>query len=332
MERGKKAAEKGELSLAAEYFRDVEELLAGEGAEYARARIEANQYLMKCYESLGDYSLVFDLYNKVNGLLKDSYHPRLAMEHHKIAGTLWWKIGLHHNALDEYEVAEELARKTGDAGNVAAVLLGVGLVETELGQFDGAEAHFNDSIDILNGLDRDWRDDINLGLAYNNRGLNSEYRGDYEDALADYQRCVEHARRIGNAMLEERGLVNAARALVVTGRFEEGRDHIHQAELLDEKVGSDEFMGGLMLARAMASLYEGELDQAREYHSKADEMMSGRLSTASIGAVAYIWGRSLNEMGLQEEAAGFLRRANDCYTDIGNETLSRAIVEMISAS
>ncbi|MCD6461868.1 MAG: tetratricopeptide repeat protein [Thermoplasmata archaeon] len=332
LEVGKSTAGKGELREAVVYFSGVEEALGGWGAireKEAPLLLESLQYLMRCYEGMGEYDRVFHTYKKLSVVMGWCDDKNLLLESHKLVGTMWWKMGMYESAREEYEAALKMACGPSRRGRRAAVLLDLASLNSEIGLFDEAEEGFSKAEAILSEIERDWRDDLNLVLVVNNRALNLEYQGRYEEAVLEYTRAVDMAVSLGNNMLQQRCRVNLARIQAVMGRLDEAEENLEKAENLDGTVMSREMAGGASLVRALLSLYRGEYEKAVGHYRIADELLRGMLSSGGSGAVAFIWGKSLREMGLEEEARVYLSEAAECFWDAGNEKLARKAEEML---
>ncbi|MCK4718920.1 MAG: tetratricopeptide repeat protein [Thermoplasmata archaeon] len=321
---------RGNLDAAISHFNEITRL-HGDEPDMINIHLEAFQLLMKCYEIQGEYDLLFSSYRNLRSLSNLIDDRALLAETHKRSGAMWWRMGFHHSALEEYSIGREMAEDLSDPGLIAGIVLGMGLSHSELGEYQKADDEFNEVLNILGDMKMTWRDKQNLVGCHNNLGMNFEYQGRYGEAKEEFLKAVELGRRENNAAQEEFGLVNLARAEVLLGNFDSAKENLERAELLDHDVNSEELLGGIYLVKALASLHDEDMETAGKNYDKANRLLKDKLGSAGNGTVAYVWGSSLQHLGFEEEAKEYLEEASECFWDVGNETRALEAEKLLSA-
>jgi tetratricopeptide (TPR) repeat protein len=120
-------------------------------------------------------------------------------------------------ARDQYRVAAETFRASGDQRNLAVALSAAGDISVSLGDYQDALRDAEEALKLRQAL----RDDEGLAVDFNTMGLAYESLGDYAAALNHYQQALKINRMLGNVV-------------GVIGRLDNiGNMHFYQARYMD---------------------------------------------------------------------------------------------------
>jgi len=330
LELGNEMYHKGNLENAISILKEVSMDISSD-SEMLETCVEAKHILMKCYMIQGDYDGLFSSYRVLSGLMGKIDDTMLLSETHKRVGTMWWRMGFHHSALEEYFHALRIAEESNDMSLISGILIGIGLVKSELGNYRDAEEQFRKALSIYDNKKLSWRDRQNRGSCYNNLGMNYEYQGRYQEAKKEFERMIQVGVEENNMAHEEIGRVNLARVQTLLGQNEEAKENLDMAEKLDQSVNSQEMLGGVFLVKALISLNENDMHQAKNHYERANTLLKDNLNSAGHAIVTYVWGRSLVHMGYESEAIVHLEEAATMFWDVGNETLALQAENLIHA-
>jgi class 3 adenylate cyclase/tetratricopeptide (TPR) repeat protein len=155
--------------------------------------------------------------------------------------------------------------------------------------------------------------------AYNNLGTTFWVQGRWRPFLANAERALELARRVGDRLWESQFLAGPVGTLTMLGRWDEALAGVAEAEA----VAATEFTRGLLLMHIPIHVYRGELDRAREVLARSEAI--ARSENASwAGAYALTEAMLHGAEGRREEALAALERGLALRAQFaGVQTLAR---------
>ncbi|MCK4717047.1 MAG: hypothetical protein KAT70_00145 [Thermoplasmata archaeon] len=328
LERARTHSARGLHHSALEELAMAETLLYPMDQSFAQERRDVFLSMMSTNGRLGNLNDAFSYYRKVLPETPDIEGSEELLRIHRAFGTMWWRLGFHFNATEEYSLALELAEKVGAPREIAPIELGFGSLLLELGKHGEAHNHLSRAISLLEEVEKD-RDLQNLSSAFTDRGFNFELMGEYDRAIEDYETAIRLGEEAGNIEKIERALVNMARTLAITGDTKGASLLLERGSTCHSKVRSEDLYGGACLVKALICLATHEMKEAKEYYGEASNAFGKEMNTAHGGMVAYMWGRSLLKMGLLEEAERTLGDALTAFGDMGNETMLDATEKLL---
>jgi len=140
--------------------------------------------------------------------------------------------------------------------------------------------------------------------AYNNLGAFLWVRGEFRVCLANAERALELARRVGDRSWESTFVTGPTGFLMMLGLWDEALARVSEAEAF----AATDFARGLLLMLAPIHLHRGDLDQARELLEKHES--TARSENASWSSVyAMTEAMLLAADGRQDEALEAVDRA-----------------------
>lgn len=114
-------------------------------------------------------------------------------------------------------------------------------------------------------------DHTNMAVAYNNIGLLYHNKGDYTDALEQYERALALNREVGNQLQVAANYNNIANSLSSLERKEAAADSLMKAILINQKMGISPSLIQNYYNLAQIYLEDGELDAAYSFFTQAYE-------------------------------------------------------------
>ena len=198
-----------------------------------------------------------------------------------------------------------------------------GLVLLALGQLAESNAAF-ESVEVF----LDTVTPLPQAKFYLNRGMLRRSQGRYEDALQDYERAGEAARRAGSVRFEAAALNNAVRVYEIQGELDKARsvaqrallkffeagDRLHEAKVLDE------------IARIF--LREDNFGAADRYATSAIAILSRSDHEAWLAEALITQGIARACLGMARARASLNQALEICNRQGGSEQAGIAIEEM----
>jgi class 3 adenylate cyclase/tetratricopeptide (TPR) repeat protein len=155
--------------------------------------------------------------------------------------------------------------------------------------------------------------------AYNNLGTQLWVLGRWQPFMANAEKALEAARRVGDRMWESQFLAGPIGTMAMLGRWDEALARAAEAEA----VAATEFVRGLLLLLTPIHLHRGELVRVRELLAE-NEALAG---SENVGwAAAYVLTEGLLHAaeGRREEALAAVDRAMALRSQFaGTQTIAR---------
>ena len=142
-------------------------------------------------------------------------------------------MGDQRAAVEFYSLATGIARRFKDSVRIATALMNEGIAYSDMNIFDSSRMRFNEG---LSSLPTQHGEMAALQILFNMATL-SEKQGNLEKAVADYDRVVDGARKLGDPVAI--GMANASIAVLMskTGRLAPG------IRLMEETIGKLDSIG-----------------------------------------------------------------------------------------
>ncbi|RLF49856.1 MAG: hypothetical protein DRN20_00995 [Thermoplasmata archaeon] len=240
-------------------------------------------------------------------------------------GYVYWRKGMHREALKNYDMSKEYGEKIADAKKR---MLGLGTLHIEYGNVyldlnmeDKAIEHCKKAIEYLEKI----KNLEELARVYNNLARVYEEKGEYESAIEYYKKSTKTADRAGVKFMKGWALFNLANTYI-TMYFERGRkEYLENAgKCIKESVKLVDMYDNRLAkgrARNVLGRYYAALKRYEEAKRVFDEALAilGGLGTPDYAAMAY---RDLGEMymmwGRVENALEALEKAKTLFESTGN--------------
>jgi DNA-binding SARP family transcriptional activator/tetratricopeptide (TPR) repeat protein len=268
-------------------------------------------------------------------------------------GRVTWRLGDYDAAIDNNEWALSVIVDVDDGtvGALAHNLLAA--IYTDQSRYADAERHNHGALVLA----RQVGDHAAERMALDAAGSLCWHRGRFEDALDHYRAAVELAVRTGNRLGHAGSLSNTGATLVAMNRHDEALRTLREALVLAESLGHRTMQANLLdtigLVHQQLGNYEqaiplhqraltisrdigdthllletlnglgeasrlaGHTDQAIHHHDEALAMAQGAGVRHQLARADDGLGRLYLTLGQRERGLTHLRRALDCYLDIG---------------
>lgn len=175
-------------------------------------------------------------------------------------------------ARNQYHVAAEVFRASGDQRHLADALSSAGNIAISLGDYQGAIRDVEQAIQVRQAL----REDAGLGENFNTIGLAYQYLGNYPAAIENYQTALKFDRMLRDTVGEVRRLNNIANIHYFQGRYMNALESYQSAlQLVNANTSQPWYPWGRKLTNGnIATLYQrlGLEEQALELY----QQISGR--------------------------------------------------------
>ncbi|MFN8475040.1 MAG: tetratricopeptide repeat protein [Anaerolineae bacterium] len=167
---------------------------------------------------------------------------------------------------------------------------------------------------------------VELGQLYNNRGYCYRVKGEFANALSDYDQALQMPGRPKN---EARTLNNIGFIYFLQGNFTEARTHVGRALQIREDLGIDYELG--LGYNTMGQIMEesGRTDEAADLYRKALERFRVARSERGQALVLLNQGRLERVVNDYEEAISNLEAARKVFEKLGDkDNLAHALNEL----
>ncbi|SDL91995.1 Predicted ATPase [Lentzea albidocapillata subsp. violacea] len=228
---------------------------------------------------------------------------------------LFLLLKLYRDRLDADERGVAAARRWGNEFALADMLKRLGLVLTSLGDFDQAERHLTESVEL-------WaRMNDQRGLCDAREGLALLYQasGRTEEATAEFGRLAEANLALGATRSAGLSLINLGRSLVDLGRAAEARPVLVHAEQLFGELGQDPYNHArATIALAAAHCGTGDLGTAAQRAEDGLRAMTAAGSDKGRADALHVLGTVAQRENRLADARDHLGAAEKIYRSLGS--------------
>jgi len=235
-------------------------------------------------------------------------------ECHRGLGYIRWREGNLDESQKHYEKAIQKAKEEGNNKELALNYIDIGSVFAYRGgEHDKAMQHYKKALPILEK--REIYD--KLAKVHNNIGDQLLKKGKYEEAIKEFEKCIEYAERIGNQQLIGWGSFNAAEAFARKGLTEQASKHLKVAEDKIEKLGEKIGLAGVKRVNSMIKRKEGKLNEAIRLLEESEEVMKDLNVPFTKASDKFELGKAYKENKEYEKAREILLEAKKKYKKAG---------------
>lgn len=213
-------------------------------------------------------------------------------------GLLAWDQQRSIEGLGLLQQAVHFARAAGDREALFAPLINIGLIQTDLGNFDSARTRFTDALAVSRGLGNARGE----GLALNNLGMLDNWVGDPQSALDPLRRALDLYRSIEFVAGEQNALAQLGSAYSALGLPSRA------IAVLDTAIAQ---------SRAFGLRY----DEALNLDALADVYLTAGNIQRALELYEAVWAIE-EELGLHEATGRTRRKVAEVYQFLGNAELA----------
>jgi LuxR family maltose regulon positive regulatory protein len=227
-------------------------------------------------QALADVDEVFViLVNLTDGIKSKS----LQAEAHRICGQCQRMMGNMPAARDSLNQALELFKRIGDQSGINRVLLLLGLLNLDAGNFKDAIIYYQQVLDYYQQ-----RGDIFSSSSVLNDIAYIHYlQGEYTEAFTTFNRALVQARQSGNARVEGLVLIGLGDIFFDLNDFSEAVKTYQQARLIAESIQDASLLIYISLAKTAVARYHGKITQANIHLNSARMLIEETKSGYSQG-------------------------------------------------
>ena len=210
---------------------------------------------------MNDYQLSGERVREAQVLMPRVHSPLLEARLLLGVGRSLHRENRHEEAARLLEAAAVAAAALGDDGYetwVIALLLG-GFNYQGLGRLEDARSVLDRAV----ALCEEHGDDLHLGAAINNRVMLSFFLGDREGMVADFDRGLALAHKLGQTLLEWTIQLNIGEFFYIMDELDTAEPHVLRALELERQRAGDAPRPVVPLLEARLRCYRGEAEAAR---------------------------------------------------------------------
>lgn len=187
------------------------------------------------------------------------------------------------SALADLQAAHETFRKAGIARSQAIVLLDLGQIYWEAGDYERTLSYYKQAVEIYN-------DDPGFGLSnHNNLGETYKMLERFADAEREYRLALKAARELDSPLLETRSLSNLALVQIEMGKLAEASRTADRAEALARGGEAAEW-------RRFVFGVQARLASERGDYARAAQLLDQAFDGADLDATDLVY-REFHELG-----------------------------------
>ncbi len=196
----------------------------------------------------------------IHGFFSDQYGKRL-----NDVGFCYAILGLYDNAVDYYNKALEIHKKTGNKEEIYSVLNNLGGAYFGLAEYEKSIDHFEQTLKF----DEAQGDNNNLSISNNNIGKVYQAWGKYDLSIKYFNKALLYSRKAGNKMTEAIRLSNLGMSYLGKKEYDKALEYLYQALDLDKQTGNH-YKTAIReneISKILAK--KGDFDKAIEYSLSA---------------------------------------------------------------
>jgi LuxR family maltose regulon positive regulatory protein len=218
------------------------------------------------------FSIIVDLHDGVKA-------RSLQAEAHRISGQCQRMMGNMPAARDSLNQALELFKRIGDQSGINRVLLLLGLLNLDAGNFKNAIVYYQQVLDYYQK-----RVDIFSSSSVLNDIAYIHYlQGEYIEAFTTFNHALVQARQSGNARVEGLVLIGLGDIFFDLNDFSEAVKAYQQGCLIAESIKDASLLIYISLAKTAVARYQGKITQASIHLDSARMLIEETKSGFSQG-------------------------------------------------
>ncbi len=246
-------------------------------------------------------------------------------------GVLNTKIGEPRAAAEAYTRALPLLREVGDRPAEAIALTNLGLAHWKLGENDAAQASLDAALKLQKATGNRYGEAITL----NNLCLRSHSQGRLRSALACYQEVLDLLRELGELKYEALVLRNLGGAYNNLGEPELAFEQYRRALALLQSTGDRREEARVLNNIAVAYRQSGETQEALDHYHRALQIWRQLGDRDREAPILNNIGYTYFHLGEPRRALPFLQQALELWREAGDrrgESIARNVLGQVQAA
>ncbi len=278
--------------------------------------IKINALLDLYQESLNksDYTQASQYIQEVCTLSKEINYQKGLFACHNNKGLLHQNQGQYDEALNDFQIALDIANKTGVKNFIADVYTNMGLVFDSKGDLPEAKKHYLMALSI-----RDKSELRDISAAYTNLGIVAYKQGDIAGSLTYFLKSLETDEQLGNKQDIALSKNNVGLFYQHQGDYEKALQYLNEANQLSQELGDKRTNAGTNVN--IANIYEkkGKLQEASQCLAKSLTLFEEIGDKAAIAETSTGLANIHIQLAQYEQAGQYLEISQEVNKEIGNE-------------
>jgi len=256
-------------------------------------KIESKEHEVKCLRQLSltfwesnNIEEFFGLNERALRISYDLNHRREEGRCLNNVGIFYFKTSNYSMALKYYEDALSIAQYFDDKTDQSNCLNNLGYIYIDIGNYDKAIEYLTNAQKI----DRSLGDDAslsaelgNIGIAYRNKGVISENKGDFYKALDCYNESLRLARKNKDKKTETHALNNIGFLYSNLGNYDEALRYFQLGNVRADETQDIETKSIILNNIGIVYFNQGHYDESIKYYQKAIDL------ALKIGGRQILW-------------------------------------------
>ncbi|MCG8604056.1 tetratricopeptide repeat protein [bacterium] len=295
-----------ETALFFEDFLDSEER-SGQRHLEANERNQLYLKLGRCYEEAGRWEESQAAYKALLEQSQDPSDDQTRLSALNSIGRVYAKLGDWEKALENYTSCISIIEEYKIDSKLNEVYNSIGIIYYEMGDLTKAEQYFQQTIQEE---DKNNKGQANFkGNALINLGIIASIRGDYDQALENYQNALSIFRQGDDRQNQARIYHNIGLTHSNKGDYEESIEAFEKSLDLADGLEDKLLRALIHLNMGKAFANKGELNQATRYVEKALKMFKVMGDIVNVAEVYHVFGIIQAQKGNPSEAELFLNQS-----------------------
>jgi tetratricopeptide (TPR) repeat protein len=220
------------------------------------------------YWDIGEQDKALDYFRKSLKLCNKINEDIIKVETYQRLGSIKADMFLFPAAIAHFEKAIEISNKIFNDESLGELYRGLGGIYHRIGAVDRAIEYFTKSAEIANKMD----DIKTLIKDYNQLGVIYEEKGDFENAFFYYNIAFSRLKKIDDVKIKAKLINNIGMLYYDKGEYKKATKRFEELKKLGEELHNEEMMGRALVNGAHALIKNGEIEKAKEYNKKGDEI------------------------------------------------------------
>jgi class 3 adenylate cyclase/tetratricopeptide (TPR) repeat protein len=286
---------------------------------------QARENVYRVYESRGDIYRLIGQYEKALESYQEAlgYQPptadQVANIHLRIART-WEEQGQYDKAMQHLDLARSTLSEAPVTSEMARIYSTMGWVAMRQGSYEQSLQLCAQAMSIINTLSDDDTGHRIEARLHHTLGSIDWRRGDYGQAVAHFQMCIEMWESIGDLYEIGRSYNNLAAVYWSQSNYDLAAQYIHESLKISQKIGFT--YATAMYYNNLGVVYYalGDYPRAIEHYERSLEIRKEIGDLLGIADVYNNLGEVHHSLGDHQQSIHYLQDAVELFTEIGDQT------------
>ena len=250
-------------------------------------------------------------------LAEELRSPRVLAHSYTALG--WAHEALRDNAQakSSFETALKFAREAGDGSAAASAVRGLGSVEYNRDNIEGALRHYRHALKSF----RESGDEKGTALTLIDIGIVHRFQGSFDEALANFRQAQELGRSLGESTVLAQAHVHIGDIARRRSQSELAREHIKQGLQIFKKLGDSSGIASSITMLGSADLNQGRFESAQALFQRSLRLYENLGDASGMAIVLTYIGHLHNIQGRFDKALTMYRRGLALHDSLGSGSL-----------